>query len=103
MPLLKEVSMESRVRIIIRSDSLEQLRKILAREDLDLNCGGAKRTPAGEWVVEAYVPQRIATRLRKTGAHVEVDKDFTKRMSARHKEVGAGDRFQSGRVPPRGV
>ncbi|MGH3974462.1 MAG: hypothetical protein ACRD1T_01035 [Acidimicrobiia bacterium] len=95
--------MASRVRIIIRSDSLEQLREIAGREDMDLNCGGAKKTPTGEWTVEAYVRQQVATRLRKAGVHVEVDKEFEKRVAARRAEVGAGDRFQGGRTPPRGV
>lgn len=95
--------MASRVRIIISSGSLEQLREIVKREDMDLNCGGAKKTPTGEWSVEAYVPQQVATRLRKAGVQVEVDKDFEKRTAARRAEVSTGDRFQGGHTPPRGV
>ena len=95
--------MTSQVRIIISSGSLEQLREIVGREDMDLNCGGAKRTLAGEWTVEAYVPQQVATRLRKAGVHVEVDKEFDKRAAVRRAEVSAGDRFQGGRILPRGV
>lgn len=91
------------VRITIRSDTPEQLKDILRREDLDLNCGGPKKTKTGEWVVEAYASQRVATRLRKAGARVEVDKEFEKRASIRRDEVGGGDRFQGGRIPPRGV
>ena len=95
--------MAARVRIIIYSDSLEQLREIIGGEDLDLNCGGAKKTPDGEWTIEAYVPQKVANRLKKSGLRVEIDKDFEKRLSARREEVGAEDRFQGGRKPPRGV
>jgi hypothetical protein len=91
------------VRIIIRSDSPEQLQEILRREDLDLNCGGPKRTPDGEWEIEAYAPQAVATRLREAGVRVEVDRGFGRRASARRAEVGAGDRFQGGRQPPRGI
>jgi hypothetical protein len=95
--------MAAPVRIIIRSDTPEQLREILRREDLDLNCGGPQKTPAGEWVVEAYAPQRVATRLRRAGIRVEVDRGFEKRASTRRAAVAAGDRFQGGRLPPRGV
>ena len=95
--------MASRVRIIISAGNLEQLREIVRREDMDLNCGGAKRTPTGEWTIEAYVPQQVATRLRKTGVRMEVDKDFEKRTAERRAEIGAGDRFRGGRTPPRGV
>ena len=95
--------MASQVRIVIRSDSPEKLREIVRHEDLDLNCGGAKRTPTGEWVIEAYVSQQVVTRLRKAGVRLEVDREFEKRTSTRRAEIGAGDRFQGGRVSPRGV
>ena len=95
--------MASRVRIIIYSGSLELLRELVGREDMDLNCGGAKKTPTGEWTVEAYVPQKVVTRLQKAGVRVEVDKEFEKRAVARRGEVGAGDRFHGGRTPPRGI
>jgi hypothetical protein len=90
-------------RIIIRSATPERLREILLHEDLDLNCGGPRKTATGEWEVEAYAAQTVATRLRKTGVSVEVDREFGKRLSARRKEVGGGDRFKESRRPPRGV
>jgi hypothetical protein len=99
----EEVSVASLVRINIFSDSLEGLRKIVKREVMDLNCGGAKRTATGEWRVEAYVPQEVATKLQEAGVRVEVDTEFGKRAASRRAEVGDGDRFQGGRIPPRGV
>jgi hypothetical protein len=95
--------MASQVRIIIHSDSPEKLREIVEREDLDLNCGGAKKTSTGEWVLEAYVLQQVVTRLRKAGVRVEVDRELAKRAAVRRAEIGTGDRFQGGRVSPRGV
>jgi len=85
----------------ISSDSPERLREGLRREDLDL--GRAKKTADGRWTVEAYGRQTVATRLRKAGLRVDVDKEFEKRAAARREEVGTGDRFEGGRVPPRGV
>ena len=95
--------MAALVRLAIRSGSREQLRDVLRRENLDLNCGGPKKTATGDWVIEAYASQQIAARLREAGVRVEVDTEFEKRASTRRAEVGAGDRFQGGRIPPRGV
>lgn len=95
--------MASLVRITISAGSLEQLREIIGREDLDLNCGGAQRTPTGVWAVEAYVTEQVADTLAKAGIQVEIDKGFGERAAARSAEVGTGDRFEGGRTPPRGV
>lgn len=95
--------MPSHVRIIIRSKSGELLKEILRGEDVDLNCGGPKKNQRGEWELEIYGPPALATRLKKSGAEVEVDGDYLKRMAARQREVGSGDRFQGGRSVPRGV
>ena len=95
--------MASLVRITISADSLEQLREVIGREDMDLNCGGARSTPSGAWTVEAYVTEQVAATLAKAGVRLEIDKEFMKRAAARSAEVGAGDRFQGGRTPPRGV
>jgi hypothetical protein len=95
--------MPARVRIIIRSRDRELLRDALRREDLDLNCGGVKKAASGEWVVEAYAPAGVATRLRRAGLQVDVDREFEKRAAARRAEVGKGDRFRGGRIPPRGL
>jgi len=95
--------MKSRVRVVISADSPEQLREIVAREEMDLNCGGARKGRAGDWIVEAYVAEEVVTRLQKAGARVEIDKDFDKRTAARRAEVGKGDRFDKGRTAPRGL
>jgi hypothetical protein len=73
------------------------------REDLDLNCGGTRKTTNGEWVLEAYMPQAVATRLSKAGYRVQVDRTFARRLAQRQSEVGEGDRFQGGRSAPPGV
>jgi hypothetical protein len=91
------------VRITIHADSKGQLREILRGEDLDLECGGPKKLPDGTWAIEAYAPSTVATRLRKRGIRVDVDKELDARSMARRAEVGAGDRFKGGRVAPRGL
>ena len=93
-----------RVRIIVRSETREQLLEILRREELDLNCGGPRETPSHDaWVVEAYVSEEQASRLQAAGLRVDIDKDFEERSSNRRAEVEHGDRFEGGRRPPRGI
>jgi hypothetical protein len=89
------------IRMTISAQSPEQLTEIVRREDLDL--GRPKKTDAGEWAVEAYGPQKVATRLRKAGLRVDVDTEFEARAAARRTDVGTGDRFEGGRLPPRGL
>ncbi|MEX2264198.1 MAG: hypothetical protein WD696_19750 [Bryobacteraceae bacterium] len=79
------------------------MREILRTEELDLNCGGARQTPAGEWEVEAFTSPETAQRLQKAGHRVEIDEKFEDRAAARRSEVGRGDRFQKGRTRPRGL
>ncbi|HEY5156142.1 MAG TPA: hypothetical protein VIJ47_15485 [Acidimicrobiales bacterium] len=85
----------------ISAEGLEQLREITRREDLDL--GRPKKIDADEWTVEAYGPQSVVIRLRRAGLRVDVDSEFEARAAARRTEVGTGDRFEGGRIPPRGL
>ena len=89
------------IRMTISAETSEQLREIVRREDLDL--GRPKKTDAGEWTVEAFGPRSVATRLRRAGLRVDVDTGFEGRAAARRNDVGTGDRFEGGRLPPRGV
>jgi hypothetical protein len=91
------------VRITIQADTPEQLREVLRGKDLDLNCGGPRKSPDGGVVVEAYAPQAVATRLRRAGVRVQVDRALESRAVARQQEVADGDRYEGGRVPPRGI
>lgn len=95
--------METQVHVTISAPSLEQLRAVVRRGVMDLGCGGARRHPDGTWTVDAYVSEAVAADLERTGAALDIDRQFAARMAARQAEVGAGDRFQGGRAAPRGV
>jgi hypothetical protein len=95
--------MPGKTLIRIYSNSPDRFLELVRRGDLDLNCGGPKEVTPGEWELEAYVTEDVALRLRDTGYRVEVDAEFEARSAARSAEVGSGDRFQAGRVAPRGV
>jgi hypothetical protein len=89
--------------IRIHADSPDRFLELVRRGDLDLNCGGPKEVTPGQWELEAYVTPEAAARLRESGYRVEVDAEFGARLAARSAEVGSGDRFHGGRLPPRGV
>ena len=95
--------MEAQVRIIIRSESRERLLELLRREELDLSCGGASQDSSGVWAIEAYVLPEVATRLRQLDYRIEIDQEFEQRMTQRRMDVGTGDRFEGGQIPPRGL
>jgi hypothetical protein len=99
----RSIAMPDLVRIIIRSSDPQELRTIIATEELDLACGGATQAESGEWQVEAYVSPEVAERLRAEGHRVDVDTQAMGRAAARRSEVSTDDRFEGGRVPPRGL
>ena len=95
--------MRGQTRVTIHADSAERFLELVRRGDLDLNCGGPKEISPGQWELEAYVTPEVAARLRDSGYRVDLDEEFGARSAARSAEVGVGDRFRGGRVPPHGV
>jgi hypothetical protein len=82
-------------------------RETLARQakefNLDIGGGGPRRLPDGTVSVEAYVPEGQLGALEQAGGALEVIEDATAVGRERQKEVGEGDRFEGGTVPPRGL
>ena len=95
--------MRNTVRIVVRSSDPEELRALIRQEELDLNCGGAKQSREGEWQLEAFVSPEVASRLSAAGYRIEIDDQAAQRAAERRSEVARGDRFEGGRVPPRGL
>lgn len=77
--------------------------KLLQAEELDLDCGGPKKGPAGGVTVEAFVAPEVARRIEQSGYRIEIDERAEERAAERQKEVGDGNRFQRGGPVPRGV
>lgn len=81
-----------------------QADELLRREDLDF--GDHPRispNPDGTGVLTLFVSLRQAQGLRDQGLSVEVGENMSARGRERVAEVGQGDRFESGRVVPRGI
>ena len=95
--------MPERVRITIASREPQVLRDLIRSQELDVSCGGARQSPSGEWTLEAYVAPEVEARLRRDGYRMETDAGAGSRADTRRLEVGKGDRFAGGKIPPRGV
>ena len=95
--------MPDRVRIVITSNDPAALRNLIRSQELDVSCGGAKQSPAGEWTLEAYVTPEVEAHLRQAGYRMQTDAAAEGRAATRRADVGKGDRFEGGKIPPRGV
>ena len=87
-------------RIRIFAPDLETLTSFLRKQELDLGERGPRRQEDGTIVVEAFVPERIISDLKKTRLEIEVLEDLTEVGKKRQAQVGKGDRFQGGRRLP---
>jgi hypothetical protein len=63
----------------------------------------AIRNADGTGMLGMFVDRRQIGELRARGYDVEVGQNQSARARQRLSEVGEGDRFEGGRVPPRGI
>lgn len=89
------------VRVKVTRDQAE---KLLRRDELDF--GDHPRigeNPDGTSTVDVFVTRAEIEALRAEGYEVEVGTNMSARGRERLAEVGQGDRFDGGRIPPRGI
>jgi hypothetical protein len=82
----------------------EQAEKLLRRDELDH--GDHVRIvekPDGTGGLDLFVTRAEIETLRAEGYELEVGANLSARGRDRLAEVGQGDRFESGRIPPRGI
>jgi len=92
------------MRIALKGPNREALNKLVKEFHLDIwGAGGAKRLPDDTISMEAYVPEETLDKLKKSGGIFEIIEDATAVGKERQKEVGSGDRFESGKIAPRGL
>ncbi len=65
--------------------------------------GGIRRQPDDTVKMEAYVPEDVLDNLREAGGVFEIIEDATQVGKERQQEVGRGDRFDGGKIAPRGL
>jgi hypothetical protein len=88
----------------VRSDDTGSLQRLLALDGIDAGCRPRpRRTPEGI-EMELFVEADALPQLTSDPAlSVEVGENVMAQAQARLAEVGVGDRFDGGRITPRGI
>ena len=89
------------VRITVTQDNFATLVETYA---LDLGCRPhIEMNPDGTGTLQAFASEERIRELEAAGYRVEQGENVSALGRERQKEVGVGDRFQGGRVTPRGL
>lgn len=92
------------MRIALKGPKAEDLAKLVREFRLDIaGAGGVRRQPDDTVRMEAYVPEQVLDNLREAGGFFEIIENATEVGKERQKEVGRGDRFEGGKIAPRGL
>jgi len=83
-----------RYRISIKSHDREAMLDLVRVHQTSVYDHGAKRSPDGEYCVDASADAATIRRLRAAGYHVDQHEDLDKVGRARQREVGKGDRYR---------
>lgn len=89
------------VRITVRGEEFEEL---MQKYPLDLGCRPHVEMNAdGTGTVQAFASTERIRELQTAGYKVEQGENVSATGRERQKEVGTGDRYQGGRIVPRGL
>lgn len=85
--------------------SAEALARVRREVDLDVGCRGPhfEANPDGTGTMLVYATEERIRALQAAGYRLERGENVSELGRQRQKEVGAGDRFEGGRVVPRGL
>lgn len=88
---------------VLRAPDRESLARLLRDEILDV--GPIQPVPnSAELIAHLYVGrEQIAMLQKKYGWPLEVSENLSEIGRQRQQEVGQGDRFEGGRIPPKGL
>jgi hypothetical protein len=87
---------------VLRAPDRESVARLLRTETLDV---GLMRTrpDSPEVEVHIYADDARIKKLKKEGWKLEVHENLSEVGRKRQKEVGKGDRFKGGTIPPKGL
>jgi hypothetical protein len=85
--------------------SPEALTKLLQTFELDVGCRHAQHEPAAgrNAVLLVFASRQRIGEIQAAGYSDEIGENVSAQARERQAEVGKGDRFEGGRVPPRGL
>ena len=79
------------------------LSEILSAAKVDLNCGSPKRDSDGNFIVTLFATKAEAAKVAALGYRHEMDENYGDVLEQRQQQVSKTDRFQGGRVKPKGL
>lgn len=90
------------VRIIGR---IEELDRLLRSVPLDVGCTHPhfEQLADGNASLFAYATMAQVEQLRGSGHQLEIGENVSQRAERRKGEIGTGDRFEGGKIAPRGL
>lgn len=88
-------------RVELRAPGRDSLGKLLQNGALDF--GPIQSLPSGEVIIDLFLNHDQIDQLEKTGWKLQVFENMSAAGRDRQMEVGAGDRFQGGKTPPKGL
>jgi hypothetical protein len=88
-------------RVELRVPDREALGQLLNNGALDF--GSIQSQPNGEIIVDLFLTRSQIGQLEKVGHKLEVFENMSEIGKERQKEVGAGDRFEGGKIAPKGL
>jgi carboxypeptidase T len=83
-----------RYRISIKSHDREAMLDLVRTHKVSVYDHGSKRSPSGEYSVDATADAAEIRKLRAAGYHVDRHEDIDKVGRARQREVGQGNRYR---------
>jgi hypothetical protein len=96
-PLQKDV-----FRVLLYAPNREAFAQLVRKRALDVGPVRARKD-SKEIEVHLFLNQDQIALLQKEGWKLEVRENFSENGRLRQKEVGKGDRFEGGKVPPKGL
>jgi hypothetical protein len=79
------------------------LHKILTTAKVDLNCGSPQTDREGNFIVTVFAEPGEAAKLEALNIPMKVDKEFGKRAEEVLRQKFTDDRFQGGKIVPKGL
>lgn len=96
-----EIDEKDIFRVELRAPSREALGDLLHNGALDF--GPIQQLASGEIIIDLFLRQTQIDNLQKAGWRLQVFENLSVAGHDRQMEVGAGDRFEGGKVAPKGL
>lgn len=93
---------EDKFHVVLIAPDREALGRLIHKFDLDLGPLEPRRD-SKEIEAHFYATQAQIEQLRKAGLSLEVGENLSEIGRERQKEVAKGDRFEGGKIPPKGL